>query len=123
MAMPAKIPLVQFFFLDLMLAFSCRKGFEVACRTLDPSVFRVVIVAEHNRVGAGRIEGNVTAANDREGWKREETEHEGGAENSLHRSSVAPVTVLLDLHVKGFFSIMAFTAEITFIDAGHVHLV
>lgn len=84
MAMLAKIPLVHFFFLDLMLAFSCRKGFEVACRTLDPSVFRVVIVAEHNRVGAGRIEGHIAAANDREGGKREETEHEGSAESSFH---------------------------------------
>jgi hypothetical protein len=36
---------------------------------------------------------------------------------------VAPAAVLLVFYIKGFFSIVAFSAEIAFIDAGHVHFV
>lgn len=36
---------------------------------------------------------------------------------------MAPAAALLVIYVKGFFSVVAFAAEITFIDAGHVHFV
>ena len=125
MTMLAEIPLVQLFFLDLILAFRCCKGPEVACRALDPTVLHMVIVAENNGVGAGGLEGHITSASDREGGERAEAEHEDNAQNGLlHRLLVmAPAAVLLVLHIKGFFSIVAFAAEIAFIDAGHVHFV
>ena len=122
MAMLTKIPLVQLFFPDLILA-SCCKGLKVARRTLDPSVLHVVIVAENNGFRAGGLEGHIPAR-DREGGNRREANHEDNVETGFHLFLVmALAAVLLVLHVKGFFSVVAFAAEITFVDAGHVHFV
>ena len=66
MAMLAKIPLIQFLFLDLIFSLCRGKGLEVACRTLDAPVRHVVIVAENNGFRASRLEGHITAPDDRQ---------------------------------------------------------
>ena len=61
-AVLTEVPLVQFFFFDLIAAARLGKGLEMTCRALNAAGLHMIIVAEDHGFAVCRLKRNISAA-------------------------------------------------------------